>query len=191
MSVLSTTAPAGLRIAAALTGTGLVLAGCSVTNTPETSAVQTPPPPPATAFDNEAPVPPPSYERTLPVGPKWLETRHIDGLGDFVVDGTGRAVYASSADTATGATCYDQCADTFLPILTEDTPAGGIGIQVAAADTLARRDGSLQLTYQGRPLYWYAGDQMPRAIGGHGVELFGADWFLITPAGDPVAGTDA
>ena len=160
------------------------VAGCALDNrgseTPSTTA--TPPPPPA-AFGGQAPTPPPSNDRILPVGSRWLEIDDVDGLGTIVVDGVGRTVYASSSDGPEQSTCYGACADTWLPLLADGDPAGGIGIQVAEVGTFARRDGSQQVIYQGRPLYWYAGDDMPGQINGHGVELFGAEWFVVTPDG--------
>ncbi|WP_425005510.1 hypothetical protein [Mycolicibacterium sp. S3B2] len=164
----------------------LALTGCAVSNqnTATPSAETTTSPPPASAFGAEAPVPPPSTDRIPPVGARWLEIDEVDGLGTIVVDGKGRTVYASSADTGGRPTCYDACADTWLPLLASGNPSGGIGIQVSQVTTATRRDGAEQATYQGHPLYWYAGDGMPGEINGHGVELFGAEWFVLTPDGD-------
>ncbi|MCV7266982.1 COG4315 family predicted lipoprotein [Mycolicibacterium doricum] len=172
--------------AAALTAGSVVLTSCAVGDGGTSGVHETTTPPPAAAFEHDAQTPPPSTDRILPTGPKWLETDEIDGLGTFVVDGTGRAVYASSADTANESTCRGSCADTWLPLLASGDPAGGIGIQVSAARTVPRPDGSAQVAYQGHPLYWYAGDKGPGTIEGHGVNLFGAEWFLITPDGDRV-----
>lgn len=170
-----------------LAATVLVLSGCSLDNrgTP-TSSEQTTAAPPPEAFGGQAPTPPPSTDRIPPVGGRWLETEQVDGLGTIVVDGVGRTVYASSAEDVTGEPgCYDLCAETWLPLLASGDPAGGIGIQASAVGTATRRDGSQQVTYQGHPLYWYAGDGMPGEINGHGVDLFGVEWFVLTPDGDP------
>ena len=169
--------------AVALTAGSVVLASCSLD---ERAAVTTPtetsPPPPA-AFQHQAPTPAPSTDRIPPIGARWLQTEDIDGLGTVVVDGSGRSVYASSADEPNESTCYGRCADTWLPLLASGDPAGGIGIKTSAAESMARRDGSHQVTYRGHPLYWYAGDDQPGAINGNGVDLFGAHWFLLAPDG--------
>ncbi len=162
----------------------LLLGGCALDNRgTATPPAQTTVPPPE-SFVREAPAPPPSNDRIPPVGARWLETKEVDGLGTIVVDGVGRAVYASSADAPGRPGCYDACADTWLPLLTSGDPAGGIGIQVARVTTALRRDGSEQVTYQGHPLYWYAGDSLPGQINGHGSDLFGAEWFVLRPEGD-------
>ena len=168
---------------ALLSAAALGVSGCALDNRSETPSTTATPPPPPAAFGGEAPTPPPSNDRILPVGSRWLEIDDVDGLGTIVVDGVGRTVYTSSSDGPETSTCYGACADTWLPLLVDGDPAGGIGIQVADVGTLTRRDGSEQVTYQGHPLYWYAGDDMPGQINGHGVELFGAEWFVLTPDG--------
>lgn len=173
------------RTVAALLPAALALAGCALNNgSTEAAPSTTTSPPPAAAFGGQAPTPPPVNDRIPPVGSRWLEIDDVDGLGTIVVDGVGRTVYASSADTQEQSTCYGPCADTWLPLLAAGAPAGGIGIQVAEVRTLSRRDGSQQVTYQGHPLYWYAGDTFPGEINGHGVELFGAEWFVLDSDGD-------
>jgi predicted lipoprotein with Yx(FWY)xxD motif len=37
------------------------------------------------------------------------------------------------------------------------------------------------VTYNGKPLYYFAGDQMPEDIKGQGVTAFGGTWSLATP----------
>ncbi len=79
------------------------------------------------------PKPIPSTDRIPPTGDVWLELDDRGDLGTIVVDGSGRAVYAFSSDRLNDPTCYDTCADTFLPLLAKGDPAGGIGIQVSEA----------------------------------------------------------
>ncbi len=44
-----------------------------------------------------------------------------------------------------------------------------------------------QVTYQGHPLYHYAGDKGDRAAGGQGLDLFGGEWHVLTKDGQPLA----
>jgi predicted lipoprotein with Yx(FWY)xxD motif len=43
------------------------------------------------------------------------------------------------------------------------------------------------VSYHGHPLYFYAADaSTPGKTKGEGVEQFGAEWYLVGPAGKPV-----
>jgi hypothetical protein len=54
--------------------------------------------------------------------------------------------------------------------------------------TATRSDGNPQVTYNGHPLYLYAGDQKPGDTNGQGLTQFGAGWFALSPAGNQVSG---
>jgi hypothetical protein len=58
--------------------------------------------------------------------------------------------------------------------------------QRAKLATIARTDGTRQVTYAGHPLYYYVGDTKPGEANGQGLTDFGARWSLVTPAGKPV-----
>jgi predicted lipoprotein with Yx(FWY)xxD motif len=134
-----------------------------------------------------APNPPPSTNDVPPTGDVSLGIDDRGDLGEIVVDGTGRAVYAFSMDPANATTCYDACADTWLPLLAKGDPAGGTGIDVAAARTVPRRDGGNQVTYKGIPLYQYAGDKSDKDANGQGLDMFGGEWHVLTKDGRPLA----
>ena len=146
----------------------------SAVTSPRTDALTTPNPIPST---NEIP----------PIGDVSLETDDRGDLGEILVDGAGRAVYAFTMDPMNDPTCYDACADTWLPLLAKGDPAGGIGIDVSAAGITPRRDGGNQVTYKGHPLYHYAGDKVDRDAGGQGLDLFGGEWHVLTKDGQPLA----
>lgn len=76
-----------------------------------------------------------------------------------------------------------------MPLLSDSDPAGGIGIDAAAAKTTARRDGGSQVTYRGGiPLYRYAGgDTLDIDANGQGLDMFGGEWRVLTKAGRPLA----
>jgi predicted lipoprotein with Yx(FWY)xxD motif len=133
------------------------------------------------------PTPIPSTDRIPPIGDVSLEIDDRGDLGQIIVDGAGRAVYAFTTDPPNDPTCYDVCADTWLPVLAKGSPAGGVGIDTAAADTTPRRDGSNQVTYKGHPLYHYAGDKTDRDARGQGLDLFGGEWHVLAKDGQPLA----
>ncbi len=43
-----------------------------------------------------------------------------------------------------------------------------------------------QVTYNGHPLYTYAGDTKPGDTNGQNLDQFGAEWYVLSPAGDKV-----
>jgi hypothetical protein len=52
--------------------------------------------------------------------------------------------------------------------------------------TTPRSDGGAQVTYNGHPLYLFAGDQAAGDTNGQGLTEFGGSWFALSSAGDPV-----
>ena len=49
--------------------------------------------------------------------------------------------------------------------------------------TIRRADGRLQVTYGGRPLYYYVGDRQPGQVLCQNVEEFGGLWLVVRPSG--------
>jgi predicted lipoprotein with Yx(FWY)xxD motif len=46
--------------------------------------------------------------------------------------------------------------------------------------------GGTQVTYQGHPLYYYAGDSQPGDTTGQGLNQFGAKWYVLASSGDKI-----
>jgi predicted lipoprotein with Yx(FWY)xxD motif len=106
----------------------------------------------------------------------------------FVVNESGKAVYINNNDTSDTSSCYDACAQEWPPVLSVngDTSAVGAGVDAAKVGTLTRTDGSVQLTYNGWPLYTYASDTQSGDMLGQGMD---GSWFLLSPTGQPVEST--
>ena len=51
---------------------------------------------------------------------------------------------------------------------------------------IRRKDGSAQVTYNGKPLYYFAGDQKPSSTAGEGISAQGGEWYLVSPTGDKI-----
>jgi predicted lipoprotein with Yx(FWY)xxD motif len=110
-------------------------------------------------------------------------------LGDILVDGEGKTLYVFDNDTDENSTCYDDCQANWPP-LTEEVEAGE-GVDASLLSTSEREDGSAQVTYAGRPLYYFAADQAPGDTNGQGV---GDVWWVVGPDGEAIesaAGGDA
>lgn len=109
-----------------------------------------------------------------------------DTLGAYLTDAEGRALYLFLKDNQGSgqSTCYDACAQAWPPFIAEQgSPTARGEAQSTLLDTLQRRDGSAQVTYNGWPLYYYRQDQGPGQITGQDVMGFGAEWYLVTPQG--------
>ena len=107
--------------------------------------------------------------------------------GTALVDGTGRALYLFEADTGTTSTCTGACAQVWPPLLTSGpAPVTTGAAQASLVGTSPRADGTRQVTYDGHPLYYFAGDTAPGDVRGQGIHNFGGGWYVVTPGGDEI-----
>ena len=102
-------------------------------------------------------------------------------LGDILVDADGRTLYVFTKDKGDQSACSGECAANW-PALT-GTATAGAGAQAALLSTATQADGSSQVTYGGKPLYYFAGDAKPGDTNGQGV---GSVWYAVTPDGELV-----
>ena len=103
--------------------------------------------------------------------------------GDYLTDANGRAMYIFLNDTNGVSNCMDDCLVNWPPVLVApDTDLASLSPDLDASllSTLEREDGSMQLVFNGWPLYYYVGDAAPGDVTGHGV---GDVWYLVTPMG--------
>jgi predicted lipoprotein with Yx(FWY)xxD motif len=110
-------------------------------------------------------------------------------LGKILVDAQGRTLYLFRKDTGTTSTCLGACAAKWPPVRVTGKPTVSSGLTVSKAGTTKRPDGRPEVTYNGHPLYRFAGDQKPGDTTGQGVNAFGGSWFAVSPAGTQVTGT--
>jgi predicted lipoprotein with Yx(FWY)xxD motif len=109
-------------------------------------------------------------------------------LGRILVDGHGATVYLFEKDTGMTSTCNGSCAKFWPPVPTKGAAMAGNGIDAAKLGTTTRTDGTTQVTYNGHPLYYYAGDKKPGQTTGQGLNAFGALWYVVSPAGMEIIG---
>ncbi|MCU1428465.1 MAG: hypothetical protein JWL83_2465 [Actinomycetia bacterium] len=109
------------------------------------------------------------------------------GLGKILVNAQGRTLYLFQKDTGTTSTCTGACAVNWPPLRANGTPAAGSGATAMLATT-TRSDGAPQVTYNGHPVYLFAGDQKAGDTNGQGINAFGASWFALSPTGNQVSG---
>lgn len=157
-------------VAIALVVTGLT-AGCS-----NGTSVKSP-------FTTKAPV--------LLGGPEYeVTTGTVNGLGSVLIDGKGITVYMFVTDIrGHPSRCYDICAVQWPPVVLPPgvtRPMVGTGIRPALLGTATRTDGSVQVTYNGWPLYLWPPDKAPGQATGQALTNAGGLWYVLSPAGRPI-----
>ena len=108
------------------------------------------------------------------------------GLGKVLVDARGRTLYLFEADKGPMSKCDGACASIWPPLTATGKPTAGSGLAAAKLGTTKRPDGATEVTYNGHPLYTYAGDQAPGQTAGQGLDDFGAEWYALSAAGDKI-----
>jgi predicted lipoprotein with Yx(FWY)xxD motif len=114
-----------------------------------------------------------------------VKTRH-GKLGTFLVAGNGKSLYLFEKDKTTKSTCYGQCAKFWPPLLTSGRAKASGRARHSLLGTTRRRDGKLQVTYKGHPLYFYAQDSKPGDTAGQGLHFFGGGWYVLAPNGKKI-----
>ncbi len=100
-----------------------------------------------------------------------------EGLGTFLVDEKGMTLYLFTKDTPGVSNCSGSCLTAWPPLLTSGEPRAGDGV-TGKLGTITRDDGSLQVTYNDMPLYYYVTDVKPGDTTGQDV---GGVWFVVAP----------
>jgi predicted lipoprotein with Yx(FWY)xxD motif len=107
-------------------------------------------------------------------------------LGKVLVDAQGRTLYLFEADKGTMSACGGACASIWPPLTTTGGPSAGAGLAESELGTTKRADGATEVTYNGHPLYTYAGDSAAGQTSGQGLDDFGAEWYVLSARGDKV-----
>ena len=87
--------------------------------------------------------------------------------GKVLAGPTGHALYTYDPDTTKTSACVDGCATAWPPLI--GTPAAGNGVEESELDTITRTDGTMQVTYEGHPLYYFGKDEDAEDVYGDGV----------------------
>jgi len=107
-------------------------------------------------------------------------------LGEIVVDGEGLTVYMFDSDTQGGdsSSCEGECA-TSWPAVTTDTDEPVVEGVTGEVATITGVEGETQVTLNGWPLYYFAGDSAAGDTNGQGVNDV---WWVLSPAGEKIGG---
>jgi predicted lipoprotein with Yx(FWY)xxD motif len=112
-------------------------------------------------------------------GETVLRTTTVGGT-TVLTDGEGYTLYWFGRDTATKSACQASCARRWPPVTGPAFEAIGVS---GAVGEIVRPDGSLQVTYDGHPLYTTTADTGPGQTRGNGVWSHGGEWHEVTVPG--------
>ena len=105
-------------------------------------------------------------------------------FGKVIFDSNGNVVYMFGRDKTPTSTCYGLCASAWPPVLTKGAPSVGPGLNASLLGTTKRKDGSLQVTYNHHPLYFYSADKPGKIMCQHAV-MHGGIWLVVKANGTP------
>lgn len=149
-----------------------LLVGCGG-DSPSEAAQEPPSAPPATAAD--------VTQAAAPVSATVLGTKIISArtrFGRMLFDSRKQAIYIFQKDRRNRTNCYGACARAWPPVYTKGAPRAASGVRSSLLGTIRRRDGRRQVTYAGKPLYFYAHED-PGQVLCHNVFLNGGLWWVV------------
>jgi predicted lipoprotein with Yx(FWY)xxD motif len=118
---------------------------------------------------------------TTPVGSETAGTASILAITEGLTHARA-TLYAFSTDTPTMSTCTGTCAQLWPPVLTTRVVKAGPGVNQAMLGTLRRADGTMQVSYNGHPLYFFALG-LNSGTSGAGAPAFGGVFNLVNTNG--------
>ena len=117
-------------------------------------------------------------------GTTQISAKALPGLGTVLVNGQGRTLYIFEPDKRAKVTCTGGCATAWPPVkLTGAKASTGGGVKAALISSDPDPAGGRVVTYNGWPLYLFAGDSGAGTANGQALNSSGGLWYVITPAG--------
>jgi predicted lipoprotein with Yx(FWY)xxD motif len=105
------------------------------------------------------------------------------GDGMYLTDNAGRSVYILEGDDI-GTRCVGDCLVAW-PVVGGSLPVSGVPeVQGALIGTTTRADGTVQVTYAGHPLYYFAEDTGAGQTNGRDIKDTWGSWYLVRPNGE-------
>ena len=124
-------------------------------------------------------------------GPTYeVTTNSVSNLGTILVDGDGFSLYLFEQDHQSGQShCFTPCSVEWAPLTLPSgvtKPLAGPGVNASKLKTTRRPDGTLQLVYNGWPLYTWAEDLAPGQATGQALNNLGGLWYVMNTAGNAI-----
>jgi predicted lipoprotein with Yx(FWY)xxD motif len=111
-------------------------------------------------------------------------------FGQILVAANGMTLYTFEADQNGQSACTSVACVSFWPPYILSAPSTAGADLVGALGTITRPDGSLQVTYNGMPLYTFAVDKNPGEVKGDAINEFGGIWHVTKISSAAAAGNN-
>ncbi|MDP9200504.1 MAG: hypothetical protein M3P26_01035 [Gemmatimonadota bacterium] len=122
-----------------------------------------------------------------PGGPVSLTVATKPGVGVYVTDAAGRAVYVLDDGTGTTVACTGTCATEFKSVTGSATAAAGAtALKADLIGVTTLPDGTVQVTYAGKPLYYANADPGAATISEQGMKMGKTTSYLVSPSGNKI-----
>src|SRR5215207_8486949 len=109
-------------------------------------------------------------------------------FGEYLTDQGGRALYMFEEDQENQSNCYETCAEVWPPLVAKGEAIEVKDVDKSLVGLIERKDGLMQVTYSGKPLYYYTKDRgQSGSTKGHDVHDEFGEWYLVAPSGKKVA----
>jgi predicted lipoprotein with Yx(FWY)xxD motif len=114
-----------------------------------------------------------------------VSAQQIGGAGRVLVDSSGMALYASDQESAAGKVlCTGACNSFWQPLtVSGGTPSGSVPGQLGV---MKRPEGSMQVTFDGKPLYTFTQDGPEEVTGDGFKDAFEGEhftWHVVSTGG--------
>jgi predicted lipoprotein with Yx(FWY)xxD motif len=110
-------------------------------------------------------------------------TLHKTKLGSVLATGSGRTLYLFLKDKHGKSACYGKCATDWPPLMKKGKVRAAAGVKGKLLGVTRRKNGKLQVTYKGHPLYLFLEDHGSGQIAGQGLNFFGGSWYVVSASG--------
>jgi len=134
---------------------------------------------------------------TLVESPAGGETETFAAAGETGGTQTGGAAAGGAASDGTAelqpVPCTGECLEAWPPLIVEagTEPTGSTALNPELIGTTELEDGTVQVTYNGYPLYYFSGDEAEGDLNGLGVEAFGGTWYAVSSSNGVPLETDS
>ena len=159
--------------AAGLAALALALSACASSSSSSSAST------PATSAPAAGASSPASSAPASSASGSALSMTTINGTA-VVTDSKGMTLYWFVPDTSTASRCTGSCATYWPPLAGPVTAGSGV---TGMLGVITRSGGTMQATYDGHPLYTYAGDSAPGQAKGNGLNVSGGLWWEMTVSG--------
>jgi len=175
-------------IAGSVCAAGLVLAATACSSGSSSSSASTATSSPAASSATaQASSPSAAASASSSSAAAAIKLASVSGIpGQFLVDAQGKTMYLWEADMHGTSTCSGACASAWPPVTVTGAPQAASGVDQSLLGTVTRSDGTMQLTYNHHPLYYFAGDSAAGQAHGQGSKAFGAGWYVVNAKGSKI-----